>query len=177
MRVTADRELRSGRLVSGLVCLAAALAIIGFLTWLPGCSAGAQTELTAADALVEVANVIDAGIVEYHGEVATQDKGRRDAVLDALAARIAADPANAAADTAAAKAALDRVAADGEVENARLTNLQSATGVLREMATRLRELALERLAMTDQARRVVGPYVTGAGGTADEPAPTPGPGP
>jgi hypothetical protein len=121
--------------------------------------------------------VIDAGIVEYHGEVATQDKGRRDAVLDALAARIAADPANAEADTAAAKAALDRVAADGEVENARLTNLQSATGVLREMATRLRELALERLAMTDQARRVVGPYVTGAGGAADEPAPLPGPGP
>ncbi len=152
---------RARTLASWLIAALCGVALVAFTAGLAGCGATPDTELTAADALIAAANAVETGTAEYHGEIAGADQARRDAVLEALAERVAREPAQAAGHLVAARAALERVDADARVEDLRAANLRAAAAVLREMAARLRELALSRLAMTDRARELVEPYVVG----------------
>lgn len=136
-----------------LVCLCA----------LGGCAADARVDLSAADALTAVAGQVQQTIQEYHGEVVRFDDSRESATVAAFVARVKADAADEASlDAHAAQfaAALVKIRADRETEWARRAAAMENVGVLREMASGLRRLALQSLSLDDEVRRYLASWMS-----------------
>jgi hypothetical protein len=138
---------------------------------LGGCAADARVDLSAADALTAVAGQVQRTIQEYHGEVVRFDDSRESATVAAFVTRVKADAADEASlDAHAAQfaAALVKIRADRETEWSRRAAAMENVGVLREMASGLRKLALQSLSLDDEVRRYLASWVSTKTPTGNE---------
>jgi hypothetical protein len=132
--------------------------VLPALVALAGCGGDARVELATADALDSLAAAMAATVAEYHEEVESADAARESAAIDALVARIVRDAGDADACRAHADAferALARINADRRVEATRHFAALDNAEVLREIGAGLRRVALDSMALEDEARRYV----------------------
>src|SRR5437762_3339217 len=90
---------------------------------LAGCAGGdARVELSAADALTDVAGQMAGTLEEYHGEVSRYDEGRQSSVVAAFVTRVKKDAADQNALESHVndlESALHKIRQDQEIEWAR----------------------------------------------------------
>ena len=136
-----------------LVLISGAMVLPG-----AGCLGGnAGVELAASDAIEAAAHQFETMADEYHTTVVAFDDGREEAVTSAFIQRVLNDQANAAEHGAAFTSSLRKIRADREVEWQRHTAAKENSAVLREVAVKMRGLAIDSLSLRDETRR----YLTG----------------
>ncbi len=148
---------------------------------LAGCGGDAGVELAASDALVAVADQVQATVEEYHHDVSRYDDTRESATVAAFVTRVQSDrddPAAMETHVNEFQAALRRIRDDRETEWERRSAAMSNVAVLREVAGGLQKLALESLSLRDEVRRYVDTWIQNqrraAAGTTAPPAVTGG---
>jgi hypothetical protein len=121
-----------------------------------GCGGDARVELTAADALNEVAGQMAGTIEEYHADVSKADASRESSIVAAFVGRVrqdAADEAALAGHVSDFEQALQKVRSDRETEWSRKAAAAENVSVLREIARGLQRLAIESLGVQDEVKR------------------------
>lgn len=123
-----------------------------------GCLGGAQVELSAADSIDALAGSLATSVEEYHGDVTQLDAERERWTVAALARRLRAteDDAEFDAHLQAFHEAMARLRADREVAWRRYAATRANLNELQSLATGLRELALDSMSLSDEARRYLG---------------------
>jgi len=127
-----------------------------------GCGGDARVELSAADALGAVAGQMERTIQEYHQEVSRYDDTRESSVVAAFVARVRTDAADDAAVEAHAadfETALRRIRADRDTEWNRRNAAVENVGVLREVSSGVRKLAIQSLGLQDEIRRYLTSWI------------------
>jgi hypothetical protein len=151
------------------VTIPSALAI-GLSLVSAGCAADAKVQLAAADALRVVQAELATALNEYHADLSGQDTTREEAVAAAFIERVrrdVADESALAAHEAAFQEALARIRSDRQVEADRLAATRENLGVLSEIESDLRQLAIQRLTLDDEVRRYLKDWFTSAKDAVD----------
>lgn len=148
----------------------AALSVLVAVTPLTGgCLGGAQVELSAADSIDALAGSLTTSIEEYHSDVTQLDSERERLIVAALARRLRATEDDAEVEThvQAFHDAMARLRADREVAWRRYAATQANLNELQSLASGLRELALDAMSLSDEARRYLGVLAAQVAGTQD----------
>ncbi len=121
-----------------------------------GCGGDAGMELAAGDALIAVADQMQATVQEYHAEVSRFDDTREDDMVEAFVSRVQTQHDDATAmetNVHEFQAAMRKVRQDRETEWQRRSAALDNVQVLREVSRGMQKLALESLSLRDEARR------------------------
>jgi len=121
-----------------------------------GCGGNAHVELAASDALVAVADQVRLAMDEYHVEIGRLDDEREGAVVSAFVARVKADVEDEAivdGHEVAFRSAMAKLRGDREVEWARYHAAIDNVAVMKDVATGLRQIAIESMSLDDEMRR------------------------
>jgi hypothetical protein len=155
---------------AALLRLTAAWATIA--ATLSGCGGDARVELSAADALNEVAGQMAGTIEEYHGDVSRYDEHRQSSVVSAFVTRVkkdAADDNALAAHVNDFESALHKIREDQETEWARRSTAMDNVSLLKEMSRGLQKLAIQSLSLQDEMKRYLSNWITARQQQASKP--------
>lgn len=145
------------------------------LTLLAGCGGGdARVELSAADALSDVAGQMAGTINEYHDDVSRFDEHRQSSVVSAFVARVKKDAAdeNALADHVTDfESALHKIRRDQETEWARRSKALDNVSLLIDVSRGLQKLAIQSLGLQDEMKRYLSTWLATRQAQVSKPAP------